>query len=72
MLDRFNTCHQFREGLARDPRSEVEAVKHFVLDLQEDVPVIVDYVVELSGSSAGEFVLISCSRAVSCSVAYGV
>ncbi|MEV7964887.1 hypothetical protein AB0O34_02770 [Sphaerisporangium sp. NPDC088356] len=28
---------------------EVEAVKHFVLDLPEDVPISVEYVYEISG-----------------------
>jgi hypothetical protein len=35
-------------------RDEVEAVKHFILDLPEDVPVAVEYVFELPGVSTEE------------------
>jgi hypothetical protein len=35
-------------------REEVEAVKHFILDLPEDVPVAVEYVFELPGVSTEE------------------
>ena len=37
-------------------REEVEAVKHFILDLPEDVPVAVEYVFELPGVAPEELI----------------